>query len=193
MKVVGLTGNIGSGKSTVAGIFEALEVPVFKADEAGKWLLENDDSLIEKTLKLFPEARTGRAIDRRKLAEIVFADETALKALNALVHPAVGTHFQKWLTKHVGTEYVIREAAILFEAGANRDCDKVICVTCPEDIRIKRVIARDGVSEAKVRARMKHQWPEKKKAMLSDYIVVNDDKSTLITQVMQIHGDLLSG
>ena len=185
MKVIGLTGGIGSGKSTMARVFETLGFPVFDADREALALYDNDPTLLPKVVELFGEGillPDGR-LNRMALANIVFSDESALKKLNALVHPRVAERFEEWKSgQHIPA--VIREAAILFESGSDAGCDMVIVVTAPEALRIQRVMERNGSSESEVRARMARQWTEPKLVERANEVIVNDDKSLVLPQVM---------
>ncbi len=187
MKVIGLTGGIGSGKSTMARVFETLGFPVFDADREALALYDNDPTLLPKVVELFGEGillPDGR-LNRMALANIVFSDESALKKLNALVHPRVAIRFEEWKSRQ-HAQAVIREAAILFESGSDADCDMVIAVTAPEALRIQRVMQRNRISESEVRARMARQWPELKLVKRADEVIVNDDKTLVLPQVMKV-------
>lgn len=192
MKGVGLTGGIGSGKTTVARIFQGLGIPIYFADERGRFLLDHDLQLKEAIVKRFGEQliESGN-LNRAALAQIVFNDPSSLADLNALVHPAVNRDYRAWVeSMDPETPYYLKEAAILFETGGHRQLDAVILVTAPEELRIQRVMARDGVKEEDVRARMSHQWMEEEKLPLADYLIVNDGEHSLIEQVMALHEEL---
>jgi dephospho-CoA kinase len=187
MKVIGLTGGIGSGKSTVARVYESLGYPVFDADKEALALYENDPTLLPKVVELFGDGvllPDGR-LNRMALASVVFSDESALKKLNALVHPRMARRFEEWKQQQ-NSETVIREAAILFESGSDAGCDAVIVVTAPEELRIKRVMQRNGIREAEVRARMARQWPESMLVERADEVIVNDDKTLVLPQIMKV-------
>lgn len=189
--IVGLTGGIGSGKTTVAQIFQQLQVPVFVADEESKKLLDTDADLQAQLVEwLGPELIKEGRVDRAYMASRIFKDEDLLKKVNALIHPAVGRAFQNWYQKQEAP-YIIREAAILFESGTHKDCAKIIVVSAPEELRLQRVIKRSGESPEQVKARMAKQWPQEKKEALADYIIHNDHQEMLIPQVLQIHEDLI--
>ncbi len=189
---VGLTGNIGSGKSTVARIFEILGVPVYHSDIKAKGFLS--DSEVKEKLRIeFGQAVFTEAdIDRKKLANIVFNDKEAIGFLNSLIHPLVRKDFEDWCSINNNEPYVIQEAAILFESGFYKLFDKTIVVSCPEEIAVKRVMKRDQVNERAVRERMKNQWDQEKKKNLSDFIIYNDNGQLVIPQVMHIHKELRS-
>jgi len=187
---IGLTGNIGSGKTTVAKIFETLGVPVFYADiEARKFLLEKD--VLDKLVNEFGnDILSDDNLDRGELAKIVFNDKAALETLNSIIHPRVRQSLMDWMSTKQDHKYVIQEAAILFESGFYNFFDKNIIVSCPEDVAIKRVMKRDGIGENDVRARIQNQWPEKKKIQLSDYVILNDNTNLVIPQILSIHKEL---
>lgn len=188
---VGITGGIGSGKTTVSRIFETIGVPVYYADDQAKWLITNDNSLKSAIIDLLGAgAYTAEGVyDRAYVANIVFGDAEKLKALNALVHPAVELHSRQWHETQCrsGVSYTLKEAALLIESGSQRHLDRLIVVTAPEHLRIRRVMERDGATEAQVRARMAHQLPESEKLALADFVVRNDGEHPLIRQVWQIH------
>lgn len=187
---VGLTGNIGSGKSLVASIFETLRVPVFYADAEGKKLLEHPD-VISQVRQIFGEkVMDGIKIDRKALAGIVFSDVSKLEKLNTIIHPAVRKKFSHWSECHSEAPYVIYEAAILHESGHYLNMDKIVVVTANDKLRTKRVMARDGVSEQLVRHRMNNQWPEEKKIKLADFVIDNNENRLLIPQVLAVHKQL---
>jgi dephospho-CoA kinase len=193
MKRVGLTGGIGSGKSTVASIFEQLDIPVYFADDRGKYLLDHDLELKDAVRAAFgEEVYPEGKLDRKVLGAVVFSDPEKLTQLNALVHPAVGRDYRAWCeaTATEDVPYTIKEAAILFETGGYTEMDVNLVVTAPEEMRIARVMARDEVDEEAVRARMERQWPEGDKVMLADYVIVNDGEHSLIEQVMALHREL---
>jgi dephospho-CoA kinase len=187
MLKVGITGGIGSGKTTVCRIFEILGVPVFNADMQAKSIMVTDTSLITSIKKEFgEESYSSGKLNKEYLANRVFNNQEALKKLNGLVHPATIRAFNVWALQQK-TAYVIKEAAILIESGSYQDCDFVIVVTSPEDIRIARVIDREGVNEKDVRSRMNKQMPEEEKVKIADFIIVNDDKTAIIPQVLKLH------
>lgn len=184
-KIFGLTGGIGSGKTTIARYFESLGVPVYIADdEAKKILVTSAAPLIKETFG--EEVFTDGIPDRGKLAILVFNDPEKLKKLNAIIHPAVKHHFDEWVKQHYNESFVIKEAAILFESGSYKDCDAVILVTAPKDIRLKRVMGRDKVAEQEVLKRMDNQWSDEKKSALSTYIIENIDLEFAKKQAYEI-------
>lgn len=192
MKVIGLTGGIGSGKSTVARVFETLGVPVFDADREALALYDEDQSLLVEVMQRFGASVldvNGR-LNRQALASIVFKDAEALQQLNAMVHPRVAKKFDAW-KKVQRASAVVREAAILFESGSAADCDFVVVVTAPEDLRVDRVQKRNGWNEAEVRARMNRQWSEQQLIERADAVIVNDDKHLVLPQLTRVIQDFL--
>lgn len=173
-KIIGLTGGIGSGKSTVAKYIASKGIPVYIADEEAKAIMAKK-SVIQEIQQLFKEnvVLENGELDRKKIASIVFQEANLLKDLNAIVHPKVKKHFEKWLKKHNKAPFVVKEVAILFETGGNKDCDKVILVTAPEEVKIKRVMERDYVSREEIIKRMNNQLSDEEKASKSDFVVTN--------------------
>ncbi len=191
MKRIGLTGNIGTGKSTVARIFEILGVPVYKADISARSILHSD-TLKPRLILLFGEQilNTQSEINRKALGEIVFNDKTKLLQLNTLIHPLVEKDFEEWCSLYSNTDYIIHEAAILFESGFHRLFDSTILVTAPEELCIKRVMKRDSLTRELVTQRLRNQWPQEKKQELAGYIVINDGGTMVIPQVLKIHASV---
>ena len=192
MKVIGLTGGIGSGKSTVARVIETLGVPVFDADLAALALYDEDESLLTEVKERFGASviQPGGQLNRQALASIVFNNAEALQQLNAMVHPRVAKKFDVW-KKMQRTSVVIREAAILFESGSAADCDSVIVITAPAELRIARVQKRNGWTEAEVRARMKRQWSEEQLIERADAVIVNDDRHLVLPQLTRVIQDFI--
>ncbi|MCZ2458829.1 MAG: dephospho-CoA kinase [Chitinophagales bacterium] len=188
---IGLTGGIGSGKSMVSRIFELMGVPVYDADDAAKRLMNRDEELKKAIKENFGEEiyKEGR-LDRKLLASIVFNDPRKLELLNSLVHPATIRDAESWVEKQ-SAPYIIKEAAIMFESGVNKMMDYVVGVSAPEELRIERVMKRDGVSRKEVLRRMQRQMDEDKKMNLCDFFLVNDEKQLLIPQVLELHQKLL--
>lgn len=192
MRIVGITGGIGSGKTTVCALFECLNIPVFYADQVAKHLMATDLDLRNQVMETFGEsAYLNGQLNRPFLAKVVFGDEEKLKQLNAIVHPAVGAATIRWQNENHSAVYGLKEAAILFESGSYRYTEKVISVWAPKSMRIKRVVARDGVSEQSVERRIDNQISEALRLSLSDYVIENDGNQLLIPQVLRIH-DILS-
>ena len=195
MMIIGITGGIGSGKSVVCSIFRALGVPVYDADQEAKKLYDNYPELVEKvSTEVSAEVfdKNGK-IDKKKLAELVFSDPEKLKVLNSLVHPVVKKDFQKWCATHEKHTYVVKEAAILFESGSHKDCDYVISVTSPLELRIQRVRERDRKSRADVEKIIENQWSDEDRNKRSDFILNNDEQDLLIPQILSIHDKLSKG
>ncbi len=188
---VGITGGIGSGKSTVCRLFEVLGAPVYYADERAKALMVEDPELVTGLKKLFgPETYTEQGRLRTDyLASKVFGDPQALESLNSLVHPVVFRDSAQWLSERGHFPYTLREAALLYESGAYKLLDEIVVVWAPETLRLKRVNSRDGLSEEAIRERMKRQWPDEKKRDLADHIILNDGEHALIPQVIALHRD----
>ncbi len=185
-KIIGLTGGIGSGKSTVAKFFEEFGVPVYYADDAAKEVMKLPEIVGRLKTAFGDEIYVGSELDRKKLSGIVFSDKSKLELLNSIVHPAVKEHFKAWLKAFTDAPFVIREAAILFESGSYKDCDKIIAVTAPFETKIARVMARDGVDRQAVISRMESQWSDDKKVSLSDFSIENIDLETTRQSVGEI-------
>jgi dephospho-CoA kinase len=191
VKIIGLTGGIGSGKTTVAQLFSELGVPIYIADTEAKKLMNSSKVIRRKLVALLGEdAYSGTKLNRKFVADKIFNDKFLLDAVNAVIHPKVAAHFKKWVSKQKAT-YVIKEAAILFENGSYKDCDMVILVTAPKQMRINRVMARDNTSKAEIEQRMNNQWSDEKKLKLADIIIENIDLKTTKNKVEAIH-NLLS-
>lgn len=188
---VGLTGGIGSGKTTVSAYFRKLGVPVYDSDSRARQLMEQDRGLRRSIIELLgPRAYTGGALNRTYIASRVFEDKPLLEKLNSLVHPAVRKDFRAWAASQ-HAPYILQEAAVLFENGAYRDFDRMILVTAPREARIQRVMKRDATSRESVIARMKNQWETSRKIPLADYVIENDDLENTRLQVGRIHRELL--
>jgi len=187
---IGLTGNIGSGKTTVAKIFEVIGVPVFYADIEARKFLSEKDVLDELVNEFGNNILSGDYLDRGELAKIVFNDKAALATLNSIIHPRVRQSLMDWISTKQDHKYVIQEAAILFESGFYNFFDKNIVISCPEDVAIERVMKRDGIDENAVRARIQNQWPEQKKIQLADFVIHNDNNELVIPQALSIHKEL---
>lgn len=187
---IGLTGGIGSGKSTVARIFEKFGIPIFYSDMEAKkvYLFEN---VRQKVVSLLgEEAYSGNRPELSFIASKVFGNQTLLSGLNNIIHPAVRKAHVDW-HKEQSAPYTINEAAILFETGGYQTFDKTILVTAPAEIRTKRVMKRDGAMADEVQARMQKQWPDTEKQKLCDYLIINDGQQSLIHQVREVHKTIL--
>lgn len=190
MLKIGLTGGIGSGKSTVAQVFTALGIPVYYADTAARELMNRDPELRAALVRQFGEAvyREGQ-LDRKYLASIVFSDPYQLEILNALIHPVTIRDAGEWM-KRQQAPYAIKEAALLFESGAVENLDYVIGVTAPLPLRIQRVMRRDQLTREEVMDRVKRQLDERIKMKLCDFVLVNDEQQPLLEQVLELHRKL---
>lgn len=191
MVVVGLTGGIGSGKTTVAKMFLALGIPVYIADEESKKLLLSSKVVKRKLTALFgDETYEKGTLNKPFIANKIFNNKALLQQMNAIVHPKVAQHFKRWLKKQEAP-YVIKESAILFESGAFEACDLIITVTANEKLRIARVVQRDSTSEEKVRRIIENQWPEDEKTKRSNFVIVNRELEETQQQVLEIHKKIL--
>lgn len=192
MLKIGLTGGIGSGKTTVAGIFKVLGIPVFDADSEARFIMEKDERLALSIKNTFgSESYTLGKLNRPFLANLVFNDLFKLEQLNALAHPATIVAANTWMNAQT-TPYVIKEAALMFEAGSAAHLDYVIGVFAHENIRLERVIDRDKVTREQALTRMSRQIKEEIKMKLCDFVLVNDDEQLLIPQVLQLHQKFLT-
>lgn len=188
MLKVGLTGSIGSGKSTIAKVFTLLDIPVYFSDIEAKKILDLPDIVKFITGKLGTELLTSAGlIDRKKLAAKVFIDNDALQWLNSLIHPRVRRHFLHWVESNHDAPYIIQESAIMLETGFGSFFDKIVVVTCPLEERINRVLYRDKMTRDQVLERMENQWSEELKIQKADLILKNDDKSLALPQIIALH------
>jgi len=189
MQHLGITGGIGSGKTTVCKIFETLGIPVYYADDRAKYLMSHDPVLIAGIIELFGSEAflEPHLLNRAHIAQVAFNDKEKLNQLNALVHPAVAQDGLNWQAAQHNVPYTLKEAALLFESGSYRTLDKIIVVAAPLELRIQRVMARDEAKREEVEARISKQMPEAEKVKLADFVINNDGKSPLISQVMAIH------
>ncbi len=194
MKNIGLTGGIGSGKSYIAKVFEALDIPVFYADNEAKKILNEPQIIINVSEVLqtnIIDPATGLA-NRKKIASIVFNDPEKLKLLNQIIHPAVEQNFIIWCVNHAQKKYVIKEAAILFESGSYKKLDGVICVVSPLELRLKRLAVRDNESEAEILKRINNQWSDEQRIALSNWVIHNDEQSPVLSQVLLVHQKIIT-
>ncbi len=192
MLKVGLTGSIGSGKTVISKVFHLLGVPVYSADiEAKKRLF--DEKVKNEIKRYFGQTvfNGQDEVDRILLANKVFNDPSLLKRLNSIIHPYVKRHFFEWVKKHSAIPYIIHEAAILFESGFYSEFERIITVTAPIELRLNRVIKRDGVGRDKVLSRIGNQWTDENKIKRADYIIYNDEINMVLPQVLRIHKELL--
>ena len=185
---IGITGGIGAGKSTVTRIFAALRVPVYDADSRAKWLMNNDPLLKAGIAEAFgPQAYTSAGLNRNYLAATVFSDPSKVALLNRLVHPRVGDDYAQWVQGHAGLLYVLKEAALLYESGSYQTLDRIIAVSAPLELRIRRVLQRDPHrTEVDIKAIVAQQMDEDEKLARADYVVYNDEKNLLIPQVLEL-------
>jgi dephospho-CoA kinase len=193
MQIIGITGGIGSGKSTVAKIFSLLGIPVYSADDAAKEIMVSDPLLVSQIRAHFGDAAyfDDGSLNRKHISNIVFADKEQLAVLNSLVHPATIRDSEAWARRQT-SPYVLKEAALMYETESFHHVDKVIVVSAPQAMRIQRVMKRDGVDRNAVLARMHKQLDEAIKLKLADYVVYNDEQQMVIPQVLSLHRQLLS-
>ncbi len=193
MLKAGITGGIGSGKTIVCQVFQTLGIPVFNADEAARYLMEHDATLIKNIAELLgADVYHNGKLDRKKMLSTIFETPEKLHQLNGLVHPATIGYGNEWMLKQ-NAPYVIKEAAIFFESGSNKDMDVMIGVYAPQELRIARAMKRGSVSREKVLAIISHQMNEDEKMKRCDHVIVNDDLTAIIPQVLAIHQELLAG
>ena len=188
--IVGLTGGIGSGKSTVAKVFQSLGVPIFNSDLEAKYIINNDVEVIRAITLEFGNVYENGKLNRIKMAEVVFNDKNALEKLNKIVHPKVAEYFENWVLENNDSSILIKEAAILIESGAYKKIDKIVLVTAPTTIRIQRVVNRDNISKEKVKERMNAQLSDKEKLSYADFFIINDDIQLVIPQVLAAYNKL---
>lgn len=194
MVKLGITGGIGSGKSTVCRIFSHLGVPVYNADERAKWLVDHHQSLRNDIIAEFGvESFAEGKYNREFIASIVFRDKSRLEKLNSIIHPVVLNDWEEFCAKQPDIPYVIKEAAIMIEAGGRETMDRIALVYSPKELRIHRLMERDHTSREAIEARMNSQMPEEEKMKLADYIIYNDDEHSLIDQVRQLHHKMIAG
>ena len=193
MKKIGITGGIGSGKSTVSKVFALLKVPIYNADNRAKYLLNNDADVVLKVKQVFGnDIYLNQELDRKKMAAQVFEQPFLLQQLNKIVHPAVFKDFDNWCNEHQQEPYVLKEAALIFETIIHQKLDAVIMVSSPENLRIERVMKRDSITKEQVLARIKNQMSEEEKLNRADYIIYNDEMQLVIPQVVQLHQQFIN-
>lgn len=186
VKVIGLTGGIGSGKTTIANFFKEKGVPVYISDDEAKKVMQSIE-IIDKIKSAFGETFfENNVLNRAKLAEIVFNNADKLAQLNAIVHPAVKKDFENWLQQHKNDQFVVYEAAILFESGRYKECDYIVTVTAPIEVRIERVIKRDNTTREQVLSRMEMQWNDEKRISLSNFVINNSNLKIAKEEVVKI-------
>lgn len=190
IKILGLTGGIGSGKTTVAKMFEALGVPVYNADQSAKMLMQSSQDLKDKIKQLLGEdAYTENRLNKAFISEKIFNNKALLSQINALVHPEVARDFNSWLTLQTSV-YVIKEVAILFETATEDQFDYILTVTAPEAIRIQRIIERDQIALTKIKAVISNQLQDSEKTVKSDFVILNTDLNDTKNQVYDIHNKI---
>ncbi len=188
MYKVGITGGIGTGKSTVCRIFSLLDIPVYDADSRAKWLTENNPEIRTRLITTFGDGTfNGTALNRTYLATVAFVDDASTAKLNAIIHPVVADDFKTW-TLSQDAPYVLKEAALFYEAHTAHEMDTMIVVTAPMDIRVSRVLNRDvHRTRLQIQAIMDRQWPDERKLALAQHIVYNDEQQLLIPQILTLH------
>ncbi len=193
MKAVGITGGIGSGKTFVASLFHELGIPVYDADSAAKTLMHTNPILKNELQQLLGKDiyTSDGNLNRKKMSELIFNDSTLRLKVNVLVHPRVQLDFEKWVTEQKAP-FVMKESAILFEAGADKGLDTVICVTAPAEIRIKRTVERDKSDVAKVNAIVQAQMDDELRNTKCAFVILNDGKAALLPQVLAVHEKILN-
>jgi dephospho-CoA kinase len=193
MLKVGITGGIGSGKTTVCKVFETLGIPIYYADDRAKILMNTDEFLVTEITKIFGEQAylSIGELNRPHIASIAFSDKNVLQKLNALVHPVVHRDSEKWFLEQQNVPYVLKEAALHFETGGYKMLDKMITVFAPKEVRIERVMKRDKRTVEEVEARINNQMPDSEKVKLADFVIYNDGSQSLIQQIYTIHQSLI--
>ena len=187
--IIGLTGGIGSGKTTIANYLKSLGIPVYIADDEAKKVMQLPEIVTQIKLEFGENVFVNDLINTSKLAKLVFNNPEKLKQLNKIVHPAVKKHFDNWVLQHKDFPFVIKEAAILFESGSYQYCDKIITVIAPIETRIKRVINRDKTSREKVLDRINSQWTDEQKTSKSDFVITNisfDDAKNQVDKIINL-------
>mgnify|MGYP003683525081 CR=1 FL=1 len=189
MLKVGITGGIGSGKTTICNLFKNLGVPIFSSDIEGRIILNEDEEVRAEIVKTYGKDMffSDGTLDRARMVTLIFSDPKALEHVSSLVHPKVQKRFEKWCAKNVGRPYVIKEAAILFESGHYHDLDKIINVFAPKEVRLERVISRDKTIKEDVMKRMRFQYSDEERNQLADFIIMNENIDDLMPQVMALH------
>jgi dephospho-CoA kinase len=190
---IGITGGIGSGKTTVCKIFETLGIPIYYADDRAKALMIENQELIQKIKNIFGENAYLNAgvLNRQYISDEAFKNPDKLKALNAAVHPAVLEDGEKWHLNQKDVPYTLKEAALLFESGSYMQLDKIITVFAPKELRVERVLLRGGLKREDIEARIAKQMPDEEKVKRADFVIDNDGKKSLVRQAVEIHKALL--
>ena len=191
-KIIGLTGGIGSGKTTIANYFKSLGIPVYIADDAAKEVMKLPEIIVSIKAAFGEEIFDANILNSEKLSKIVFNNPEKLNLLNKIVHPVVKLHFEKWLLSHKNNPFIIKEAAILFESGSYKYCDKIITVVAPLENRLKRVMERDKITREDVLIRIKNQWSDEQKISKSDFVINNTTLQEAEKQVNEIYNLLIN-
>ena len=189
--IVGITGGIGAGKTIVTKVFATLGIPCYNSDLSARDIVNRDILVKELIIEHFGDIYREGKLDRKKLGSIVFNDKEKLQTLNSIVHPAVKKDFGNWCALQA-TPYILKEAAIMIESKSHLLLDKLILVTAPKSLRIKRVIKRDSVSKEVVESRIQNQLSDEEKRSFSDFEIVNDEEIMLLTQILSVHNNLLT-
>lgn len=185
-KIIGLTGGIGSGKTTIANHFKAAGIPVYIADDEARAIMQSSEIILAIKKTFGETVFENQSLNRHKLAEIVFNSPEKLKLLNSIIHPAVKKHFDNWILNYENLPFIIYEAAILFESGSYKNCDKIITVIAPIESRIQRVILRDNTTRENVLKRISAQWNDEQRIAKSDFVIENVDPDTTTSKVGKI-------
>ena len=191
---VGITGGIGSGKTTVCKVFQILGAPIYFADIRAKVILDTNEEVKLKIINCFGNELLSDSgfVDRIKLAAFVFNSKEKLEKLNAILHPLVQIDFENWLKQHATYNYILKEAAILFESGSFKNLDSIITVIAPLDLRISRVMFRDDISKSQIESRIDKQISDEEKIKRSQFVIYNNEEDFLIPQILKIHKQLLN-
>ncbi len=190
MIIVGLTGGIGSGKTIVCKVFEKLNIPVYSADTEAKKLMNSDYKIKSKLISEFGNnVYRNNSLNKKFLANIIFNNKKKLLFVNSVVHPVVKKHIKNWISQQT-SNYVIIENAILFESGFDKIANKIITVTAPEELRIRRVVKRDNSTYKEVKARINNQMPDEEKIKKSDFVIQNDNEQLILPQILKIHKEI---
>ena len=191
-KIIGLTGGIGSGKTTIANHLKSLGIPVYNSDDQAKKILYLPETIDSLKSAFGNVVFTNELFDKDKLAKLVFNNPEQLKLLNQIIHPAVKVDFENWLKANKNSPLIIKEAAILFESGSYKDCDVIISISAPQEIRIKRVIERDHLTYEEVMSRINNQWTDEMRNKNSDYVIDNQDVEKAFTRAEDVINILLN-
>lgn len=191
-KIIGLTGGIGSGKTTIANYLKSLGIPVYNSDDQAKKILYLPETIDSLKSAFGNVVFTNELFDKDKLAKLVFNNPEQLKLLNQIIHPAVKVDFENWLKANKNSPLIIKEAAILFESGSYKDCDVIISISSPQEIRIQRVIERDHLTYEEVMSRINNQWTDEMRKKNSDYVIDNQDVEKAFTQAEDVINILLN-